>query len=717
MNPQFGLAEMVEKSGNNANSDTGLMDLAGGFSPSSDDAWRDLVRRILGDRSPDEALSRKTYDGIAVRPLYTGADWGAADEASGFPGLAPFTRGHRLTGQSESGWDVRQLHLHPDPEICNAEVLADLERGVTSVELRLDEAGRSGLDAGQAGAAERVGIDGICLSTIDGLDALLKGVFLDACAVSIRAGASFLPVSYMFFEVLARRGVTPATAMGALNADPFAALAEFGELPYSSAGALEQVGHLACRVAEAYPGITAVGVDVTGYHDAGASEAQELACALATGTAYLRAMTAAGLDIEKAFGQIAFTFPVDANLFLTIAKLRAARRVWGRVAEACGAPEAAGGMRLHTATSMRMLSRRDPWVNILRGTVAALGGSVAGVDSMTVLPFTAAIGLPDAAARRIARNTQLVLQQESSLNRVIDPAGGSWAIENLTDAMAQEAWSLFQEIEREGGMLASLEAGALQQRIATVAEARARHIADLSDPLTGTSAFPNLEEQPVTVERIDLVRLRKEAAARAQEAAARVTMASVERPDDIDAVMTQGVRDGATLSALVGALAQDGPVRVKRLNRRRLGEPFERFRDACEFHAREKGRAPIAFLATIGALARFTAAAAYARNFLAAGGIDATAGKGGADVAEIAREFQASGAEVAVICSDKAGLAEFGADVAKALSQAGAREVFAVGRPAEDETSMEAVDGYMYDGCDVEAVLRGILERMGILQR
>lgn len=694
-----------------------MMELAGGFPAASDDAWNRLVRRIIGDRSPDEALSRKTYDGIAVRPLYTAADWAAADEASGFPGLAPFTRGHRLTGQSEGGWDIRQLHIHPDAAICSAEVLEDLKRGVTSVELRLDRAGRSGLDAGQPAASELAGIDGVCVSTVDDLDTILKGVFLDACAVSLHAGASFLPMSYVYFEVLARRGVAPASAAGALNADPLAALAESGALPFPADRALEQLGQLAGHVAEAYPAVTAVGVDTTGYHDAGASEAQELACALATGTAYLRALTAAGLDIERAFGQIAFTFSVDANLFLSIAKLRAARRVWGRVAEACGTPKAARGMRLHVTTSMRMLSRRDPWVNILRGTVAALGASVAGVDSMTVLPFTAAIGLPDTAARRIARNTQLVLQQESSLSRVIDPAGGSWAIENLTDAMAQEAWSLFQAIEREGGMLASLEAGALQRRIAAVAETRARQIANLSDPLTGTSVFPNLAEQPVAVERVDLGRLRKDAAARAQKAMASATVPDIGSSDDLHATISRGVRDGATLSMLVGALAQGKGARVDALVRRRLGEPFERFRDASQAYSEEKGRPPVAFLAAIGALARYTSAAAYARNFLAAGGIDAIAGEGGTDAAKIAAEFQASGAEVAVICSDKAGLAEFGADVARALAKAGAREVFVVGRPAEGEPPVGAVDGFMYDGCDVEAVLRGILERMGILQQ
>jgi len=714
MNTQRGFVEMAEKSGDNENANSGVMALADGFPSASDDAWHGLVRRILGDRSPDDVLSRKTYDGIAVRPLYTVTDWPAGDEPSGFPGLAPFTRGHRLTGQSGGGWEIRQLHIHPDHAVCNAEVLHDLERGVTSVELRLDRAGRCGLDAGQPAAAELFGIDGVCVATVDDLDAILSGVFLDACGVSLRAGASFLPVSYMLFELLARRGVAPESASGALNVDPFAALAENGELPFSATAALGQLGHLARHVAETYPGVTAVGVDAAFYHDAGASEAQELACALASGATYLRALTAAGLDMERAFGQIAFTFAVDANLFLSIAKLRAARRVWARVAEACGAPDAARRMRLHATTSMRMLSRRDPWVNILRGTVAALGASVAGVDSMTVLPFTAAIGLPDAAARRIARNTQLVLQQESSLSRVVDPAGGSWAIENLTDAMAQEAWSLFQDMEREGGILESLQSGALQRRIATVAEARGRRIADLSDPLTGTSAFPNLTEQPVAVETVDLARLR-DAAARAHKTSSDADVPAIGPTGDVDAAMRKGVRDGAPLAALVGALAQGGGVRATALARRRLGEPFERFRDASQAHAEKEGRPPAAFLAAIGALARYTTAAAYARNFLAAGGIEAIIGAGGTELAEIAEEFQASGAELAVICSDKAGLDEFGAEMAKALADSGAREVFVAGRPADGEPPIDAVDGYIFEGCDVEGVLQGILERMGIL--
>lgn len=693
------------------------MDLAKGFPKSTDEAWQGLVQRILGDRSLEDTLVRRTYDGIPVRPLYTAEDWPVADEASGFPGLPPFTRGHRLTGNSAGGWDVRQLHIHPDPALCNRELLEDLERGVTFVELRLDKAGRRGLDASRPGAAADVGVDGIMISDIDDLKRLLDGVFLDACAVSFRAGASFLPMSSMVFAELARRGVEPGLFAGALNADPLAALAEFGEFPGPVERALSNLGHLARHVADSYPATTAVAVDTSCYHDAGASEAQELACALATGAAYLRAMTTAGLDPEAAFKQIAFTFAVDANLFLSISKLRAARRVWGRVAEACGAPEAARGMRLHAATSMRMLSQRDPWVNILRGTVAALGASVAGVDSLTVLPFTAAIGLPDGAARRIARNTQLVLQQESSLNRVVDPAGGSWAIENLTDAMAQEAWLLFQEIEREGGMVASLQSGALQARIAAVADRRGRRIADLSDPLTGTSAFPNLEEQPVTIETVDRERLRQKAASKLRKAGARLPAMSDDASyGEVCAALATGARDGMSLASLADAVSGDGQFRVAPLARWRLGEAFEKLRDASHAHRQKSGRAPVVFLATIGDLARFTAAAAYARNFLAAGGIEAIAGHGGTDAADIAEAFQASGAKVAVICSDKAGLDGIGAGIAKALGKTGAREVYVVGQPAELKLEAESVNGFLYEGCDVLAILQGILERMGILQ-
>jgi methylmalonyl-CoA mutase len=550
---------------------------------------------------------------------------------------------------------------------------------------------------------------------IDTLDAALKDVYLDACPVSLRAGAAALPASAMLLALLARRGVDPAAFAGAMNADPLAALAADGGLPGSAENALAQLGALARHVAATSPSATAAGVDTTVYHDAGASEAQELACAMATGVAYLRAMTAAGLDLEAAFGQIAFSYAADANLFLSVAKLRAARRLWGRVAEACGQPQAARRMRLHVTTSERMLSRRDPWVNILRGTVAALAASVAGADSVTVLPFTAAAGLPDAGARRIARNTQLVLQQESSLSRVIDPAGGSWAIENLTEDLAGEGWRLFQEIERDGGMPASLASGSLQARVATVAENRARNVGTLGDPLTGTSAFPDLGEQPVSVEQVDLAALRARVEKRVEPAVSLDAVAAADT-DEIVAAMVDAAEAGVSLEALVAASARGTPAKCAALVLWRLGEAFEALRAGSDAHLEKTGKRPTVYLAAIGQLARFTAAASYMRNFMAAGGIDTLTGDGGTDPNAIAEAFRSSGTQVAVICSDPAGLKAHGPAVASALAGAGAREIFVAGRPDEGG-AMEGVTDYLYEGCDVVSTLRGLMKRMGVLDR
>ena len=683
--------------------------LAGDFPAATDEAWQGLVQRILSGRDPEETLVRKTYDGIAIRPLYTAQD-GPADDAAGFPGMAPFTRGHRVAGSAGTGWDVRQLHFHPDPARCNEAILEDLARGVTSVELRFDRAGRSGADT-DAGA--HGGVDGTMIACIDDLDAALAGVRLDACPVGLRAGAAFMPASAMLLGLVGRRGVAPETFAGALNADPIGALAAEGRLTTSLPEALEQFGWLARYAAEEFPATVAASVDTTCYHDAGASEAQELACALATGVAYLRAMTGAGLGTDAAFTQIAFTFAADANLFLSIAKLRSARRLWGRVAEACGAPSAARGMRLHAVTSGRMLARRDPWVNILRGTVAALAAAVAGADSITVLPYTAAIGIPDAAARRIARNTQLLLQQESSLARVIDPAGGSWAIESLTDAMAGEAWTLFQEIEREGGITASLVNGRLQERIAAVAGRRAGRIAALADPLTGTSAFPDLSEPPVTVQRVDLKKLRARLKRR-PEAGTQMNALAAAPAQALVGAMIECARAGASIGALARASAHAAPAEAAPLPRRRLGEEFEALRDLSDAHLEKAGRRPTVYLATIGSPAQYMAAETYARNFLAAGGIEAVPANG-SDAASLASGFRASGATVAVICSDGAGYRERGAEMTAALAGAGARKIYLTGAPAVgDAPPGPEVSGYLHEGCDVLAALRGILQTMGI---
>ncbi|NEA13363.1 methylmalonyl-CoA mutase, partial [Streptomyces sp. SID10692] len=245
-----------------------------------------------------------------------------------------------------------------------------------------------------------------------------------------------------------------------------------------------------------YPELRAVAVDALPYHEAGGSAGEELGLSLATGVAYLRALTGAGMSVEAACGQLEFRYAATADQFLTIAKLRAARRLWARVAEASGAP-AAGAQRQHAVTSPVMMTRRDPWVNMLRTTLATLGAGVGGAESVTVLPFDHALGLPDAFARRIARNTSTILIEESHLARVVDPAGGSWYVERLTDELAAAAWAFFQETERAGGLPAALRSGMVAERLAATWAARSAKLARRKEPITGVSEFPMPGERAV----------------------------------------------------------------------------------------------------------------------------------------------------------------------------------------------------------------------------
>ncbi|WP_055598278.1 methylmalonyl-CoA mutase family protein [Streptomyces aureus] len=449
--------------------DDGLT-LASEFPDAPHEQWQHLVAGVLrksgkevsGDAAED-ALSTLLEDGLDVRPLYTARET-ALD--AGLPGFAPFVRGGRAEGNTLGGWDVRQRHLAPD----NDAVLADLENGVTSL----------WLGAGGAGIP------------VPSLAKVLDGVYLDLAPVVLDAGDETAAAAELLLGLYEERGVADDAARGNLGADPLGHEARTGRPAYD----LASVAGLARRCADRHPGLRALTVDALPYHEAGGSAAQELGCSLATGVAYLRGLTAAGLSVAEACAQLEFRYAATADQFLTIAKLRAARRLWARVAEVCGAPDA-GAQRQHAVTSTVMMTRRDPWVNMLRTTVATLAAGVGGADSVTVLPFDDALGLPDAFARRIARNTSTVLIEESHLSRVIDPAGGSWYVERLTDELAHAAWEFFQDIERAGGQEAALRSGTIGERLAGTWAARSRKLATRREPITGVSEFPHLTEKPV----------------------------------------------------------------------------------------------------------------------------------------------------------------------------------------------------------------------------
>jgi methylmalonyl-CoA mutase len=446
---------------------------------------------------------------------------------------------------------------------------------------------------------------------------------------------------------------------------------------------------------------------------------------MATAVAYLKVMTEAGLGIDQACRQIEFTYSIPCDQFLAIAKLRAARKMWSRITEACGASEPARAMRLHAVGAYRMMSQRDAWVNMLRTTVACFSAAVGGAESITVPPFNAAIGVPDELGRRVARNTHTILAEESNIAKVIDPAGGSWYVESRTDELARIAWSQFQEIEKAGGVVKTLADGSLAGKIAAAYAEREAALAKRRDPLTGVSEFPNVAEPPVATEAADAAATRAAAADRLKAARSADPNAKAKAVAGIrsapagarTSAVIAAAEAGATLGDLAGALAGTATT-IAPLPRHRLAEKFEALRDASDAHLKKTGKRPQIFLANLGPIAQHTARAAFSKNFFETAGIEALTNDGFKDAASCAAAFEASGARIAIVCSADPVYEEMISSVAPALKAAGCEFLFLAGHPGDKRETYTAagVDDFIFMGGDVLKTTRSTLARLGVIQ-
>ncbi|MBK8176247.1 MAG: methylmalonyl-CoA mutase small subunit [Rhodospirillales bacterium] len=693
---------------------------ADGFSMPTHEQWVAEVEKALKGAPFDKRMYTKTYEGVTLKPIYTRQDWPSAGDPSGFPGAAPFTRGAKAAGTRVDNWDMRQTYAYPDPSKCNDIILNELSRGVTSVTVRFDAAASAGLDVDAAGAAGLAGDDGVMVYTLDDLDRLLTGVYLDLIAVSLEAGAQFLPAAAMLQALWTRRRVAPEAAKGAFNADPLATLAKTGSLPTGLDAALAQMADLARQTAATLPQVTAVGVDTSAYHSAGATESQDLAASMATAIVYLKAMMAAGLDVDTACRQILFTYSVPCDQFLAISKLRAARKIWARIAEACGASETARGMKLNAVTASRMMSKRDPWVNMLRTTVACFAAAVAGADSITVQPFGAALGLADELGRRIARNTQVILAEESNLAKVIDPAGGSWYVESRTDDLAQAAWAEFQAIEKAGGMASVIADGSFAGKIAAAFAEREVALSKRRDPLTGVSEFPNILEAPLDLAVADAATALKSACerlpkARADGEGAAKALAGA-KPGAITTAAVLAASAGATIGQMAEAMKGE-TTSVDPLPHHRLAERFEALRDAADAFKQKTGSLPKIFLANLGSVAQHTGRATFAKNFFEVAGIEAIGNAGFGDVESCVAAFKDSGATIAILCSADPVYETMAVPTAEALKASGCAFLFLAGNPGDKRQTYAAagVDDFIFMGGDLLKTTQSALAFLGVI--
>lgn len=691
------------------------------FPAMDESAWRELAERDLRGAPFEKKLVTHTYEGLRLQPVYTPES--AAAPAAAHSGDHPGTRGNHPLGVSQCGWDVRQERTEAGLEALNKAILDDLEHGVTSVLLRLDVGGRNGLDPTDPRAARLVGVDGVPIATVGDLRVAFDGVHLQMIGVALEAGAAFLPAASLVMAMWDEAGVDVGAARGAFNADPLGVLARDGQLPMSLESAYDQMAALAGYAAGTYRNVTSVRVGSAPYHHAGATAAQDLAFSIATGLEYLRALTERGVGLDQAAKQLLFNYGVGCHFFLAGAKLRAARELWARVVNACGGSDEAGHMRMHVRTSKRVLTARDPWVNLLRNTSCLFAAAVGGAEVVSSSPFDQAAGQGSARGRRIARNTATILQEEAHLLRVCDPAGGSWYIERLTAELVEKAWVIVQAIEARGGMAAALLDGWVADQLRSSTQVRSKNLATRRDAVVGVSEFPNPGEAAVggeVVSRASVVgAARARMLSRGGDASARSS--ALERLVGLDGVVGHAIgaaRAGASLGEISSRVFDGGAATIGApIAPHPYSEAFERLRDASDAFSELTGSRPRVYLASVGSPAEFSARASFSTGFFEAGGFEVVAGGGGGDASEIARGFAASGSGIAVICSTDERYAAVVSELAPELHRAGARTVVLAGNPGDHEGAFRAagVDRFIFVKCDVVEVLTQLLGEEGVL--
>jgi methylmalonyl-CoA mutase len=595
--------------------------LAGDFPSATEADWRKLVDAVLKGGS-FERLKSRTYDGVTIEPLYS-----SAREASVIAGR-----------RGGTAWAVMQRVDHPDPAAANILAREDLNGGATGLVLVFAgsvSANGFGLEANSAGLAR-----------------VLEGIDPRGTVVDLNLSPPTRGMAREVATLIKNRGIAPSAIDLRFSINPIGGFAAAGR---SAQGWQELAPAFAATIGalagDGFHGPFAV-ADGRVIHNAGGSEAQELAFALASAVTYLRALEQSGMALQAGYNAIYFRLSADADQFLTTAKFRAMRKLWARVAGAAGL--LAKPAIVTAETAWRMLTRRDAYGNILRSTIAVAAAGLGGADAITVLPHTATLGLPDEFARRVARNMQLVLLEESNLARVADPLAGSGAFEALTEQLCLAAWTQFQEIERAGGAWPSLESGLVQRNVAAVRAARQQALARGKEILTGTNAYPDIAETPPAVLAV------------APRAAAHDEHASVTAPS---------------------------------LPRLRLAEPFEALRDKSDRILTATGARPKVFLATLGAPAEFTARVNFAKNFFEIGGIEAVSG--------VPSDYRGAQAAIACLCpSGKASEPEL-ASAAAAIKRSGARHIYFTGRVTAHEDMLRAagVQTFIDGGSDALATL------------
>ncbi len=701
-----------------------------GFPATSPSEWRKAAEESLKGAPFEKKLVTRTPEGIDLQPIYTKEDVDKLALQATWPGLAPYVRGSTALGARAGGWKIAQELPYGRPSEFNQALLQDLNRGQNCVHLLLDVATRQGLDP-DSGSPGEVGGCGLSLATVDDVDRALRGVDLSAVPVHVPAGISALPVAALIAAWLARQGKKVSALHGAILSDPISDWVGSGALPGGYSEACGEMAILTDWAARNKVPIRTVGVQASLWADAGGSAVHELAFGLATGVAYLRELGRLKLSINRSGPRFLFTYSLGSHFFMEIAKLRAARLLWARAVGAAGGNDEARRLVFHGRTSLWNKTQLDPHVNMLRATSEAFSGIVGGCSSIHVAPFDECFRVPDDFSRRVARNIQIILGEECQLGQVVDPAGGSWYVETLTQQLAEKAWALFQEIERKGGMVEALKAGIPQEMVAKTAQDRIAGAESRRDGIIGTNLHPNLKERLVSVDTPDYEGL---AVRRSIQVAEHRTAPEVECAAEVmeklNAILTASpvtrmasVMDaflkGASLGEVTKVLrsGREDEASITKVRIRRRSESFEALRRRAAAFKERTGALPAVFLANMGPRKQHAARAEFSAGFFAAGGFDVLGNKGFDTPEAAAAAAIASKAPIVVLCSTDETYPQLVPPFVQALKSALHRpKVILAGLPAGQTDALKAagVDDFIHIRANCAQMLATLQDQLGL---
>ncbi|MCP4298078.1 MAG: methylmalonyl-CoA mutase [Proteobacteria bacterium] len=688
--------------------------------------WRELIDKQLKGASFEKKLITKTPEQILLQPIYHQQDGKTFSESLSSPGSFPFTRGANPAGNRVQPSKISQEFLYPTPQDVNQAIRHDSQKGLQEIRLILDEAGKQGLDP-ESAKTGLVGLDGTSIATKKDFEYLFKGVDLSELSFQFQPGQSSSACLSLFISYLKSTSFELKDLMGSIVFDPIGVLVAGGESNYSIDYALDEMAGLVNWSRDNTPQFRVIGIDSRVYSESGASAVQELAYAFGTAVTYIRGLLDRGMNIDDVASSITFTFSAGADFFMEVGKFRAARSIWAQIIEAFGGLSDSRKLSFSVVTSNWNKTTHDPHVNMLRSTTEALSAMMGGCDSLSVSPFDMITGLPDKFSRRIARNSQEVIQKESHVDKVIDPAGGSWFIENLTEELASNAWETFQNIEKKGGILEAIKAGDIQSDVKGLSTSRKKAVAQRERVIVGTNMFANLEEEIPVGRSLDLNQIKearsleisRQKSERSSQVGNLLQHVKQTRSDEKIELSIQAAEAGATLGELVTVIQkEDGEsLKVEPLIAERLSDEYEELRKKALAFKKRQGQSPQVFLANMGDLLQHKSRTDFVIDFLKPGGFEVVSPEGFDSAASASRAILESGLKIVVICSTDKTYPELVPEITRHVREVDAEILITLaGYPREQVDSFKAmgVDHFIHIKANNLELLKKFQAKVGV---